>query len=226
VSNGNSVAEQQGIVNNLERNMTLDLLRIPWNKGSTVGPWHYSVADYNKGYTKSAAWIHLLVDVVSKNGTLLLSFPLPGHGELDDKAIAVLDDMTSWMAVNSECIYDTRPWSIYGEGPAVKNDATAKETAGNPPRGLGPNLTASDIRFTTKGDLLYAVVMGRPEGGRVNIKALASRSAHYPGEIGSVQMLGSAAKLEFARDQNGLSVTVPGSGTSIYANALKIIPKA
>ena len=157
VSNGNSVTEQQAITNNLERNMTLDLLRMPWNKGSTVGPWHYSIADYNKGYAKSATWIHLLVDVVSKNGTLLLSFPLPGYGELDDKAIAVLDDMTAWMAVNSECIYDTRPWTIYGEGPTVKNDATAKETAGNPPRGLGPTLTASDIRFTTKGDVLYAV---------------------------------------------------------------------
>src|ERR1039458_7044822 len=65
VSNGNSVVEQQAITNNLERNMSLDLLRIPWNKGSTVGPWHYSIADYNKGYAKSATWIHLIVDVVS-----------------------------------------------------------------------------------------------------------------------------------------------------------------
>jgi alpha-L-fucosidase len=227
VSNGNTVAEQQGIVNNLERNMTLDLLRIPWNKGSTVGPWHYSIADYNKGYTKSVAWIHLLVDVVSKNGTLLLSIPLPGHGELDDKAIAVLDDMTGWMAVNSECIYDTRPWVIYGEGPSVKNDAAAKDTAGNPPRGLGPNLTASDLRFTTKGDILYAVIMGRPEGGKVSIKALASKSAHYPGEIGSVQLLGSAGKLEIARGENGLTVMLPAQRTKTddYGIALKITPK-
>jgi len=108
----------------------------------------------------------------------------------------------------------------------VKNDATAKETAGNPPRGLGPNLTASDIRFTTKGDILYAVVMGIPESGKVSIKALASKSAHYPGEIGSVQMLGSAARLEFGRDENALTVTVPGTGASVYANAFKIIPKA
>jgi alpha-L-fucosidase len=76
ISNGNSVTEQQAITNNLERNMTLDLLRIPWNKGSTVGPWHYSIADYNKGYAKSATWIHLLVDVVSKNGTFLLAIPV------------------------------------------------------------------------------------------------------------------------------------------------------
>jgi alpha-L-fucosidase len=132
------------------------------------------------------------------------------------------------MAVNSECIYDTRPWVIYGEGPSVKNDATAKDTAGNPPRGLGPNLTASDIRFTTKGGALYAVVMGRSEGGKVNIKALASKSAHYPGEIGSVQMLGSSGKLEFARDENGLTVMLPAQRTKTddYGIALKIIPKA
>jgi alpha-L-fucosidase len=166
--------------------------------------------------------------VVSKNGTLLLSFPLPGHGELDDKAIAVLDDMTGWMAVNSECIYDTRPWVIYGEGPSVKNDATAKETAGNPPRGLGPALNASDIRFTTKGDVLYAVVMGWPEGGKTNIKSLATNSANYKHEIGSIEMLGFSGKLEFARDENGLTVTLPTQRTKTddYGVALKVIPKA
>jgi alpha-L-fucosidase len=208
--------------------MTLDLLHMPWNKGSTVGPWHYSVADYNKGYAKSATWIHLLVDVVSKNGTLLLSFPLPGYGELDDKAIAVLDDMTTWMAVNSECIYDTRPWVIYGEGPTVKNDATAKETAGNPPRGLGPALNASEVRFTTKGNILYAVVMGWPDGGKTTIKSLATNSPNYKGEIGSVEMLGSSGKLEFARDENGLFVTLPTQRTKSdeFGITLKVIPKA
>jgi len=226
IANGLSVIEQRAITNNLERNMSLDGLKTPWNKGNCLGPWHYSIADYNKGYQKTSAWIHLLVDVVSKNGTFLLAIPLPGHGELDDKAIAFLDEMTQWMAVNGECIYDTRPWKIYGEGLSVKNDAAARDSAGNPPRGLGPNLTAADIRFTTKGDLLYAVVMGRPDSGKVNIQALASKSAHYPGEIGSVQMLGSSEKLQAVRDENGLTVTIPGGGTSIYANALKIIPKA
>ena len=228
VSNGNSPAEQKAITNNLERNMTLDLLRMPWNKGSTVGPWHYSTADYNKGYAKSATWIHLLVDVVSKNGTLLLAFPLPGHGELDDKAIAILDDLTAWMAVNRECIYDTRPWAIYGEGPVVKNDATAKESAGNPPLGLGPALNASEIRFTTKGDVLYAVVMGWPASGKTTIKSLATPAPYYQGEIGRVQLLGSDRNLEFARNENGLSVTLPPPRTKTddFGVALKIIRKA
>jgi len=228
ISNGNSVIEQQAITNNLERNMTLDMLKMPWNKGNCLGPWHYSIADYNKGYRRTSDWIHLLVDVVSKNGTFLLAIPLPGSGELDDKASAFLDDMSKWMAINSECIYSTRPWVIYGEGPSVKDDATVKDSAGNPPRGLGPNLTAGDIRFTTKGDVLYAIVMGWPESGKISIKALATNSANYQGDIGSVQMLGSSGNLEIARDENGLAVTLPAqrSETDNYGIALKIIPKA
>jgi alpha-L-fucosidase len=152
---------------------------------------------------------------------------LPGSGEIDDKAIAVLDDMTSWMAINSECIYNTRPWVIYGEGPVVKTDATAKETAGNPPRGLGPALNASEIRFTTKGDVLYAAVMGWPDGGKTTIKALATNSPNYKGEIGSVQLLGSSGNLEIARDETGLTVTLPAKRTQTddFAVALKIIPR-
>jgi alpha-L-fucosidase len=226
IADGLSFVEQRAITNNLERNMTLDMLKTPWNKGNCLGPWHYSVADYNKGYTKTNSWIHLLVDVVSKNGTFILAIPLPGSGELDDKASAFLDDMTHWMNVNSECIYDTRPWAIYGEGPSVKNDATAKESAINPPRGLGPNLTAADVRFTAKGDVLYAVVMGKPENGKVIIKSLASKSAHYAGDIGAVQLLGSTAKLDFVRDESGLSVNIAGNELSLFANALKITPKA
>jgi alpha-L-fucosidase len=167
-----------------------------------------------------------MVDVVSKNGTFLLAIPLPGSGALDDKASAFLDDMGKWMALNSECIYGTRPWVIYGEGPSVKNDATARDSAGNPPRGLGPNLTGADVRFTTKGEVLYAVVMGQPDNGTVTIKALATGSPHYPGEIGGVQMLGSAGKLDMVRDTTGLTVTVPGNDQSHYATGLKIWPKA
>jgi alpha-L-fucosidase len=227
IANGFSVLEQQAAVNNLERNMTLDMLETPWNKGNCLGPWHYSISDYNKGYQKTGAMIHLLVDVVSKNGTFLLAVPLPGSGEIDDKATAFLDEMTKWMAINSECIYDTRPWMIYGEGPSVLNDATAKSAAVNPPRGLGPNLTASDIRFTTKGATLYAIVMGRPTDNIVTIRSLATNSPHYSGEIGSVQVLGSDQKLAYSRNAGGMSVTLPtGATLSDYANTLKITRKS
>jgi alpha-L-fucosidase len=93
---------------------------------------------------------------------------------------------------------------------------------GEPANATGPNLTASDTRFITKGDVLYAVAMGRPDGGKIGIKALASNSAHHPGGIGRVQLLGSSAKLEFSRDETGLAVTIPDSAASDYATALKI----
>jgi alpha-L-fucosidase len=130
------------------------------------------------------------------------------------------------MKINSDCIYDTRPWVIYGEGPSVKNAGTAVDSAGNPPRGLGPTLTAADIRFTTKAGALYAVVMGVPAGGKVTIKSLAANSPHYPGDIGNIQQLGGPDKLVYTRDSTGLVVTVPVKATDNYAIALKISPKA
>jgi len=101
-----------------------------------------------------------------------------------------------------------------------------RDSAGTPPRGLGPSLTASDVRFTTKGDALYAVVMGKPEDGKVTIHSLATNSPHYPGKIGGVQMLGAPGKLDVVRDEHGLAVTLPEGKTSDYAIALKITPNA
>ena len=61
--------------------------------------------------------VQLLVNVVSKNGNLLLNIPLPGHGRPDADEMAFLDKFGAWMALNSEAIYSTRPWKIAGEGP-------------------------------------------------------------------------------------------------------------
>ncbi len=225
-SKGLSAAEQKATVNDLERNMTPDLLKTPWQKDLCIGAWHYSVDTYNKGYRKPKAMLNLLVDVVSKNGTFLLNIPMPGDGQLDDKEIAFLDEFTKWMDINSECIYSTRPWVIFGEGPFVKDDATAKDTTVSP-RGIGPEYTAKDIRFTTKGDTLYAIALGWPDGGKITIKALASNSPYYQGEIKSVHLLGSFWKLKFTRDENGLTATLPAkrSSTDDYGIVLKITPK-
>src|SRR5262249_14368177 len=110
--------------------------------------------------------------------------------------------------------------------PSVKNDATAKATTVSP-RGIGPELTAQDIRFTTKGGTLFAIVLGWPEDGKICIKALAGNSLYYKNEIKSVLLLDSSSELKFTRDDNGLTVTLPAkrSATDDYGIALKIIPK-
>src|SRR5208283_1530958 len=116
-SKGLSLEQQRAVVNDLERNMTVDQLKTPWQKDLCIGAWHYSDDRYRTGYRSPRSMVNLLVDVVSKNGTFLLNIPLPGSGQIDDKASAFLDEMTKWMSANSECIYSTRPWVIYGEGP-------------------------------------------------------------------------------------------------------------
>ncbi len=209
------------MVNDLERNMSLDLLSTPWQKELCIGPWHYDVNRYRSGYETPRKMINLLLDVVSKNGTFLLAIPLPGNGAIDDKAAAFLDGMAPWMAANSECIYGTRPWIVYGEGPSVKNDGKAKESAVNPPRGFGPDHTAADVRFTTKGETLYAIALGTPPDGKITIKSLAAKSPLYQGEIGVVEQLGGG-KVPFTRDESGLTATIAAPPAGNLAVALKV----
>jgi alpha-L-fucosidase len=121
------------------------------------------------------------------------------------------------MDVNSEGIYATRPWKIYGEGPS---------TTAPPPRAYGPPgppYTAEDIRFTQKGDTLYAFVGAWPTSRVALIKSLASTSPQLAGaKVGSVSLLGSTAKLTFTQDAQGLSVNLPAQPPSQHAVTLKI----
>jgi alpha-L-fucosidase len=224
-SKGLSPEQQKAVVNDLEREMTTDLLKTPWQKDLCIGAWHYSDDRYQSGYRTPRSMINLLIDVVSKNGTFLLNIPMRGDGSIDDKSIEFLDAFAKWMDGNSECIYATRPWAVYGEGPSVKNDGTARDRMVNAPRGIGPEYTAKDIRFTTKGDTLYAIAMGWPDDHKMIIKSLGSKSPLYPGEIATVEMLGSSEKVAFSREEDGLSISLPGEGTSNFAVALKITPK-
>lgn len=220
-----SLVQQKAIINDLERNMTPDLLKTVWQKDLCIGTWHYSDDTYkNDKYRKPKTIINLLVDVVSKNGTFLLNIPMRGDGSIDDKEMYFLQELTGWMNTNSECIYNTRPWTIYGEGPSVKNDATAKDST-VAPRGLGPNYTAQDIRFTTKGKTLYAIAMGWPEDQKIVIKALATNSPYYKGEITSLHLLGSSDKLQYTRNETGLIVTIPGQKINDYGVVLKVNSK-
>jgi alpha-L-fucosidase len=152
--------------------------------------------------------IDLLVDIISKNGNLLLNFPLPNSGELDFAEREVLDGITAWMTVNSEGIYATHPWKIYGEGPSTKIVATSNGKEFDPNEGKKPDLNASDVRFTTKGSTIYAFVQGWPDGPAV-IQSLGTNSQQNPAKINNVQVLGRDQNLKFTQDTSGLKVTLP-----------------
>src|ERR1039458_10167273 len=151
----------------------------PWQTDACIGGWHYSRSIYeNHRYRSAQSMTHLLIDVVSKNGNLLLNIPLPGHGRPDDDEFAFLDKFGAWMALNSEAIYSTRPWKTYGEGPT--------QGAGGSLYGRLPQFAPGDMRFTTRGDSLYAIALAWPAGGKLLIKSLATGSPHYGGEIARV----------------------------------------
>src|SRR5262249_44337044 len=124
--------------------------------------------------------------------------------------VAILDAITAWMAVNSEAIYATRPWKIFGanlgpstpapSSPAAASGADAKFNEKN-----RKDLSAEDVRFTTKGETLYVFVMGWPDGRRVT-PPLARGGPHAVGAISQVELLGSRARITFTHDQQGLTI--------------------
>jgi len=179
----------------------LDGVRLqPWQTDTCIGDWHYKQGITYKSAKKV---IDLLVDIVSKNGNLLLNFPLPANGELDADERVVLQGITDWMAVNGEGIFGSRPWKIYGEGPATLVNAGAGMNEDKK-----PDLTAEDHRFTTKAGFLYVFVQGWPTS-ELLIPALGRASAQRPGRIANVEMLGSKERLRFIQEDDVLRVTPP-----------------
>ncbi|WP_158792627.1 alpha-L-fucosidase [Granulicella sp. L60] len=179
----------------------------PWQTDTCIGDWHYK---RGVAYKSPKKVIDLLVDIVSKNGNLLLNFPLPNSGELDFAEREILAGITAWMAVNSEGIYATRPWKIFGEGPSTKVVIAHNGKEFDPNEGKKPDLNSSDIRFTTKGPVIYAFVQGWPEGAAV-IPSLGTTSPQNPAKITSVMMLGHNEPLKFTQDATALNVTLPSN---------------
>ena len=160
--------------------------------------------------------VQLLVNVVSKNGNLLLNIPLPGHGRPDDDEFAFLDKFGAWMAINSEAIDSSRPWKIAGEGPT--------QSSGAAPYGRLPQFAPGDMRFTTKGNSLYAIALAWPTDGKLLIKSLAKGSPHYGGEIARVGLLGSDSNLVWSRNAEGVAINLPEKPPCDYAYVFKINP--
>jgi alpha-L-fucosidase len=175
----------------------------PWQTDTCIGEWHYKVGAQYKSAKKV---IDLLVDIVSKNGNLLLNFPLPASGELDPEERKVLAGITGWMQVNGEGIFHTRPWKINGEGPSM----AVKVASEGFNEGKQPDLGASDIRFTRKGETLFAFVQGWPQT-ELRVQALGSASPQKPAKVLDVRLLGRDEPLPFQQSAEALRVTLPSA---------------
>ena len=224
VLNGKILDEEQRrcMVWDIERGQSNRIEPFVWQTDTCLGSWHYERDIFEKHRYKSAKTvIHTLADVVSKNGNLLLSVPVRGDGTIDSDEQAIVEGIAAWMQQNSEAIYDTRPWEIFGEGPAI--DGAAPLSAQGFNEGKGKPFGTEDIRFTRKGDALYAIVLGWPANNQVIIKSLATDSAYYKKQIQRVALLGGEASLAFERKSNGLVVQLPENSREQVAVALKIL---
>jgi alpha-L-fucosidase len=218
---GLNADQRRALVLDRERGVQEGIEALPWQTDTCIGNWHYqrSLFDEHK-YKTSKQVTQMLADIVSKNGNLQLSIPLPGNGVPDADELKFLAELTAWMDVNSEGIHATRPWKIYGEGPSTTNTAPKSRFGG---AADFRNYTAEDIRFTSKGDSLYAFIMAWPESRSAVLKSLAIGSPQMDGrKVADVSLLGYGGKLDWTQDEVGLNVKLPADPPSASAVTLKI----
>ena len=184
-----------------------------------------SEADYNEQtlkdrYKKAEDVIRMLVDVVSKNGNLLLNIPVRGNGTIDPVEESIVCNIGKWMRVNGESIYGTRPWRVYGEGPSTEQN--------NPIAAQGFNegkvkMTARDIRYNQKGKWLYATLLGVPTDNIV-MRNLAKHAPNVKG-IRKIELLGSDEKVVWHQASDALHIDMPLSSPFKEAIVYKIYLK-
>ena len=212
--------QRKAIVWDVERGAPNQIIEQPWQSCSCIGGWHYNTSIYENNWYKSAADIvKLLVDIVSKNGNLLLSVPLRADVTFDEKEEKILNEFGDWMAMNREAIYSTRPWEVFGEGPIAEADIKINAQGFN--EGAYSKATAQEIRFTQTKKDLYATVLAWPMENRILIKSLAEGSKLFPGKISKVELLGYG-KVTFTRTAQGLLVNMPEKQVNDIAPVLKI----
>lgn len=178
-----------------------------WQTCTCLGSWHYDRSCYTDNWYKSAKTvIHMLIDIVSKNGNMLLSVPVRGNGTIDDKEEKILGDIAAWMDINKEAIFDTRPWKVYGEGPSTEVEVPLDGAGFNESKNAP--YTSADIRFVEKNGTLYAHVFEWPSDGRILIKSLAKGNGNFKGSVKKVELLGGG-KAKFRSTVEGLVVDLP-----------------
>lgn len=200
-----------------ERGVLDEISMNPWQADTCIGNWHYARVI---AYKSPKFIVDMLVDVVSRNGNLMLNFPLPNSGMLDDRELSILSDITDWMSVNGDAIYATRPWKISGSGPSIEK-AKAPNEKTNFNEKDRKDLTAEDFRFTTKGDTLYVFVMGTPEK-QVTVPDLASGKTPSVGKIANVELLGHDGKLTWNQNDSGLRIELPQTLPCKHALAFRV----
>lgn len=205
---------EHSAVLDLERGQLAEIRPLYWQTDT-------SVSNKSWGYIKNDTFktpefiVHQLVDIISKNGNLLMNIGPEPDGTIPEDVQQILRDVGSWLKINGEAIYGTRPWKVYGEGPT-------KAAAGSFHDTDTQAYTPEDFRFTLKGHTLYAIGLGWPSSAEAVIHSLGATGLGSGQKISSVSLLGSEANLKFEQHPDSLRVTLPPKPSTKYAYALRI----
>ena len=206
---GESYPDTAGVLD-IERGQLAAKRDLFWQTDTSVSKtsWGYVT---NHEYKTVDSIVDDLVDIVSKNGCLLLNIGPKPDGTIPDPEQQMLLAIGQWLKVNGEAIYGTRPWRVFGEGPTQ----VAEGAFGEKNR---KEFTAQDIRFTTKGKTLYAIALGWPGNHKVRIRSLAEGQS----QVKQVRLLGHSGKLDWRQTAEALEVSLPAEAPCEYAVTLEI----
>jgi len=193
------------MVLDIERGRQSETSERPWQTDTAVGKisWTWII---NENYKTSNFLIDELVDIVSKNGNLLLSVGPKPDGTIGDKESAILKEFGAWLKLNGEAIYGTRPWKIYGEGPSKFAQGETKFKHKHHTEYDDVESVAADIRFTASGDVLYATSLAWPDDGVFKITSLRSNNPHESRAIASVDFVSGTESIEWTQDDEALVI--------------------
>jgi len=149
----------------LERGQLGDIRSLYWQTDTSVSNKSWGYIE-NDTFKSPQFVVNQLIDIVSKNGNLLMNIGPRSDGTIPEQVQQVLD-VGAWLNVNGEAIYGTRPWRAYGEGPTKVAGGSFHDTD-------TANYTAEDFRFTTKGDTLYVIGLAWPANGGAVVRSLAA----------------------------------------------------
>jgi alpha-L-fucosidase len=206
-------------VQDVERGVLNGISPYPWQTDTSIGDWFYRTG---QKYKSADEITQLLTDIVSKNGNLLINVVQTPEGDLEPDVLSIVKNIGVWTAANGEGIYGTRPWKVYGEGPSTLTENQKKGSFG----GLSDTYVyqPSDIRFTTKANILYVFCMDKPQGD-IRILSLGKKSKLNDKAIISVTMLGSKEKLHWKQEDDALVITKAAKLPIYKVTGYKIVLK-